>query len=158
MGPKSWIAILYNVDLLAQLKKHGNSHLSHVLNANLISFTMSQLYPANSALQIALHVSLAIPQIKLNVDHVDQCICSITQLNFAEKCAIPVNLSIGHHLVAKTAQELLMAMSQTTLALHAPKTAKHAILTQLTHFHNAKHVITGLYLIQKGKIANSNVQ
>ena len=49
-----------------------------------------------------------------------------------------------------------MAMSQTTLALHALKTAKHAILTQLTQFHNVRHVIQGLYLIQKDKIVNPN--
>ena len=61
---------------------------------------MSQLYPANSALQIAHHVSLTLPQIKLNVIHVDQILCSITQLNFAEFCAVPLNHSIGNHLVA----------------------------------------------------------
>ena len=39
-------------------------------------------------------------------------------------------------------------MSLTTLALHAQRIVKHAILTLITKSNNARHVMLGLYLIQ----------
>ena len=49
-----------------------------------------------------------------------------------------------------------MVMSLATLAWLAQRTARHAILTQLTEIHNARHVMLGLYLIEKGKTVNFN--
>lgn len=47
-------------------------------------------------------------------------------------------------------------MLPITIASHAPRTARHAILTLPTQYNNVRHVIQGLYLIHKCKIANYN--
>jgi len=49
-----------------------------------------------------------------------------------------------------------MEMSPATLASHAPRTARLAILTLLTQSNNVKHVTLVLFSILKCRIASFN--
>ena len=59
-------------------------------------------------------------------------------------------------MTAKTVMVQRTVIILATLAWLAQKTANHAILTLLTQSNNVKHVMLGLFLILKCRIASFN--
>ena len=118
---------------------------------------MQLVWTVSNAHRTAHHALSAIKLTRPSVEDAAQIACSKILPSCVAFCVTHLSSIAGPYPVALTVLIQRTVIIRTIIVRLVQRTAKHAILTLQTQFHNVRHVMLGLFLITRWRTANCNV-